>query len=1706
MSGRKLIIIFILKIILFSLSQSCNPKCKTCYDDSTSEKDVNMRCITCASGLFFIFNTTNCANSTHYPDYYLNTTDLKLYPCSIFEESNCYECDPYLNTEGICLSCNKGYIFNNETKECKKYEQDEYAIIINDFDNCFGYIEPSYCDKFITYSKKIGSGDIICPEEAPIFDNLTKSCNEYECINSGIKNGICYFYYPHYDKYKNRMLFINWFYNNESGHYLRYPNFLVDDPDLLLIELTVDKNYFRDRVVIGKNYKRKFYFYNEEGRGFFDEINDGYEKSIKLDKKIIRFFSTSIALTLNEDEKNRYFLNFETVKFSIELLDTKTGDFTYEYLFELIDSSTMLHVDYVSSWVQIIKLKEKNKFIFCSYFYSYVSNSMSLYYLKIAMLTFELSETINEKINIYSLNLIDSIFIKLNNHEFNEHERFFIIQTQENIFFISTITDSYKLLLIRLITSNNYKMTIYTIGNLFENSFFKLLLIKEGMFLLGYYLNSNSIYYSYINFRIYRHSNENKLYKVLTFPIETEYNEGNITKACDVLMLTQDKAVFIARKWHGRRITIYLIDFFDNYHSYIYNKYVINIYEQKLLFKDKYSFIFKYKDILGLYIENTKADNGFILFGYFNSTDPKQIYNIKIDGLNYVINLRNYLSLQSNIFEYKEKSIIIIEVPNYNESGIYLISNNTKDIIKNNDYINLNTEIKINFAYNGTIKKGNYLFKFCGVAEEPTLEETFAYSDGYDWSMEEEELEQEYFEIYNDRRNLNITGRVALVQINVLNDIQVYCDDKYKETAIKTKEGKYITCGDREFYNVVNENKITQINLGDKYHYDSNKKIYIRCHERCKRCSKEYNNTNMNCDECYENYFLRNGLCLENSKCKNNYYYDIEFNLKCINRDSYCPDLKPYEDNKTKECLEKCDIDDLHNNICNPTNNPISINQTSQKILDNINNLNLTEKLLQNKEKFIIDGNNVSFIFSTTEIEKEDLYNIFNGSSIILNQCEDILKNKYSISDGNPIPILKTEIYHNNSNNLEVSYELFNPNNFSEKLDLDLCSQNLVEIRLPLVLKQYKMDLVLRTRDLGYNIFDPNDSFYNDICSIFNYNDSDFSLSERKVLLDLTDEILCMSGCNYSSFDTKTIRTICLCKINDDINNQNDISKVSINNDNNNNEVTTDEFQNIAFSKASNIKVVSCFLIVFNTKLLTENYGFYIMFFMTIINIVLLIFTIKLNFEEKLNIFSHLVIFQMESIYDKIKDEKDLINKDDKKNNKEDNNTINNSSDIDNNNNVKESSINTSSKNENSNIDDNKEISNENSKTDNINNNNEKETSIGESIIENIKESKIHKIESDKELIARDSKNEISNIENIEQRNSTDKNKNIMNNFSDNLSIGNIKEIRDDSSQRAIKSKINKFNRNKKITKIINSIGDMTATLAVRVRNDRTNNPLYNTNNINKIQTQTNFSEKDDEKKIEKLKNKKSSDFYIFYVIKYIPYEERKKYISESEMKDLSYKDALKIDDRDKSDFYFSLLREKNKLISIFLNDVDYNIKTIKISLFIFNFTLSLTVNALFFDDEAIYQINQDSGYFNLSTRISRILYSVIISTVLTFLVELLAFTHNSIIKLRYYKSIKEAEKNLPKLIKRLKFKIILFFIIISVLDIIFFYYISAFCAIYSIIQFHMISNSLISFLLTNSYSIILSLITSIIRIFSLKKETKTRYILYMVSWVISLI
>ena len=117
-----------------------------------------------------------------------------------------------------------------------------------------------------------------------------------------------------------------------------------------------------------------------------------------------------------------------------------------------------------------------------------------------------------------------------------------------------------------------------------------------------------------------------------------------------------------------------------------------------------------------------------------------------------------------------------------------------------------------------------------------------------------------------------------------------------------------------------------------------------------------------------------------------------------------------------------------------------------------------------------------------------------------------------------------------------------------------------------------------------------------------------------------------------------------------------------------------------------------------------------------------------------------------------------------------------------------------------------------------------------------------------------------------------------------------------------------------------------------------------------------------------------------------------------------------------------------------------------------------------------------------------------------------MAFSHKNIIKLRYFKDTKDALEEKPKLIKNLKVRYVFYFSMTIFLNAVFLYYITAFCAVYSIIQTHMITDSLMSFFLTVSYSIVLSMVSSIIRIYSLQKENKLRHIYYLISWAVSLI
>ena len=239
---------------------------------------------------------------------------------------------------------------------------------------------------------------------------------------------------------------------------------------------------------------------------------------------------------------------------------------------------------------------------------------------------------------------------------------------------------------------------------------------------------------------------------------------------------------------------------------------------------------------------------------------------------------------------------------------------------------------------------------------------------------------------------------------------------------------------------------------------------------------------------------------------------------------------------------------------------------------------------------------------------------------------------------------------------MDVYYEIFNPLNLTQKLNLDICIIDTIEIRVPVQIKTFKLDLINKVKELGYDIFNDSDPFYKDICSVFTYNNSDISLSERKTILDLSNENFCMKNCNFSNMDIKTLRAICQCKIN---NNSNDSY---INNMVKDNDLMPDDIydlikKNINFNKASNIKVVKCISIIFRLSIFTKNYGFYLMFFTNILNCILLFCSPLSTVEKVYNKYCNKIISQLKIIYEmhtikntKINENKNQIKKNENEN------------------------------------------------------------------------------------------------------------------------------------------------------------------------------------------------------------------------------------------------------------------------------------------------------------------------------------------------------------------------------------------------------------------------------------------------------------------------
>ena len=227
---------------------------------------------------------------------------------------------------------------------------------------------------------------------------------------------------------------------------------------------------------------------------------------------------------------------------------------------------------------------------------------------------------------------------------------------------------------------------------------------------------------------------------------------------------------------------------------------------------------------------------------------------------------------------------------------------------------------------------------------------------------------------------------------------------------------------------------------------------------------------------------------------------------------------------------------------------------------------------------------------------------------------------------------------------------------------------------------------------------------------------------------------------------------------------------------------------------------------------------------------------------------------------------------------------------------------------------------------------------------------------------------------------------------------------------------------------------------------------------------------------------------------------------SDMELNLLTYKLALNYDKRSFCQYYISLIKTKHNLIFSFFYSNDYNSKIMKMDLFIINFVIYFTVNAFFFNDDTMHKIYVDNGNFNVIYQLPQIIYSSLISIVFNTLLKLLALSESDILTLKSKKENKDLYKKEEDLNKKLQIKFVLYFIISTILLLLFWYYLSMFCAIYKNTQLHLIKDTLISFGLSLIYPFGINLLPGFFRIPSLSDKKGNRKYLYAISKILQMI
>ena len=230
-------------------------------------------------------------------------------------------------------------------------------------------------------------------------------------------------------------------------------------------------------------------------------------------------------------------------------------------------------------------------------------------------------------------------------------------------------------------------------------------------------------------------------------------------------------------------------------------------------------------------------------------------------------------------------------------------------------------------------------------------------------------------------------------------------------------------------------------------------------------------------------------------------------------------------------------------------------------------------------------GENIIIEKESYSMKLSKLYD--QNINVELCECENILKAANNIDQNDDLLVFEIDFKTKDLSSTYIYYEVYDSS--LKRLDLNICNDVKINLYPPVIFDESLIYLIEKTSQLGYNIFNESDSFYNDICTKFTTeNGTDILLSDRKkdIFTQTLNKSICQIGCEFESYNTKSKKAKCNCEVSKD-----SISEIiSLNIDDlfNKKSIGENFYSTLA---NSNFRVMKCYYIAFDPSNFPRNYG-----------------------------------------------------------------------------------------------------------------------------------------------------------------------------------------------------------------------------------------------------------------------------------------------------------------------------------------------------------------------------------------------------------------------------------------------------------------------------------------------------------------------------------